>query len=103
MEKVNDKFEYYNNINLGKYLGEDEESPENEYELHAVVVHSGNLNTGHYYCYINTHDSNPEENSWIKFNDEYVRKCSQEEAVDSHYGGKRTIVNLKEDGNTNNL
>jgi ubiquitin carboxyl-terminal hydrolase 7 len=43
MGKINDRFEYYNEINLSKYLTEDSELKDKDttYILHAVLVHQG--------------------------------------------------------------
>lgn len=43
-----------------------------KYQLYAVVVHSGmSMDAGHYYTY-----ASDEPDSWYKFNDSYVTRCS---------------------------
>lgn len=89
-EKVNDCFEFYDTLNMSKYMLNDSNANllDNEYCLHAVVVHSGNLNYGHYYCFIKSHEENSASDyTWMKFNDENVRRCSELEAIKCNYGG----------------
>src|SRR5690606_29409958 len=77
-----------------------------KYVLQAVLVHSGNVNAGHYFAYINTFDGFSADtfadlvldgieeddylekaSSWFKFNDEKVIKVSQKRAIESSFGG----------------
>ena len=51
------------------------------YHLHAVIVHSGDAETGHYVSFVNV------DNQWLKFNDSVVLKSTREEAVEGNYGG----------------
>ncbi|GBP91321.1 Ubiquitin carboxyl-terminal hydrolase 7 [Eumeta japonica] len=50
--KFNDRFEFYEQINLDAYLQEKPETPA-DYTLHAVLVHSGDNHGGHYVVFIN--------------------------------------------------
>jgi len=88
MEKVNDYFEFYNEINLSKYLTNTKgDIKEHEYSLHTVLVHSGFPNTGHYFAYIK-----PEINSrWLKFNDEEVKIADEYEVFENNYGGELNL------------
>ncbi|XP_055638637.1 ubiquitin carboxyl-terminal hydrolase 38 [Toxorhynchites rutilus septentrionalis] len=46
-----------------------------QYSLYAAVVHAGtSMDSGHYYTY-----AQDEPDSWYKFNDNYVTKCSVDE------------------------
>lgn len=45
------------------------------YKLHAVFIHQGQANYGHYWIYILDHD----ENQWWKYNDSLVTKVNEEE------------------------
>lgn len=50
--KFNDRFEFYEKLNLDAYLSEPESTPAT-YTLHAVLVHSGDNHGGHYVVFIN--------------------------------------------------
>ncbi|XP_016125104.1 ubiquitin carboxyl-terminal hydrolase 25-like [Sinocyclocheilus grahami] len=55
------------------------------YRLHAVLVHEGQANAGHYWAYI----FNPHQQRWMKYNDISVTKSSWEELVRDSFGGYR--------------
>jgi ubiquitin carboxyl-terminal hydrolase 7 len=54
-----------------KKLNVEDQSIEAEadiYHLHAILVHSGTINSGHYYCFIRP----TVDGKWYKFNDRTV-------------------------------
>ncbi|XP_069470332.1 ubiquitin carboxyl-terminal hydrolase 28 isoform X2 [Ambystoma mexicanum] len=53
------------------------------YRLHAVLVHEGQANAGHYWAYIYSHISR----SWLKYNDISVTESSWEELERDSFGG----------------
>ncbi|XP_073769837.1 ubiquitin carboxyl-terminal hydrolase 25 isoform X33 [Danio rerio] len=55
------------------------------YRLHAVLVHEGQANAGHYWAYI--YDRHHQR--WMKYNDIAVTKSSWEELVRDSFGGYR--------------
>ncbi|XP_020015396.2 ubiquitin carboxyl-terminal hydrolase 25 isoform X4 [Castor canadensis] len=55
------------------------------YRLHAILVHEGQANAGHYWAYIFDH----RESRWMKYNDIAVTKSSWEELVRDSFGGYR--------------
>lgn len=55
------------------------------YRLHAVLVHEGQANAGHYWAYI----YDPRQQCWMKYNDITVSKSSWEELVRDSFGGYR--------------
>uniref|UniRef100_A0A6I8PPH7 Ubiquitin carboxyl-terminal hydrolase 25 n=1 Tax=Xenopus tropicalis TaxID=8364 RepID=A0A6I8PPH7_XENTR len=55
------------------------------YKLHAVLVHEGQANAGHYWAYIFDHH----EKRWMKYNDISVTKSSWEELERDSFGGYR--------------
>ncbi|XP_072441857.1 ubiquitin carboxyl-terminal hydrolase 25 isoform X2 [Chiloscyllium punctatum] len=55
------------------------------YRLHAVLVHEGQANAGHYWAYIHDHH----QERWMKYNDIAVTKSSWEELERDSFGGYR--------------
>ena len=55
------------------------------YRLHAVMVHGGDVNIGHYWAYVNH-----TERGWLKFNDNTVSQTTWEEIIQEAAGGKTT-------------
>ncbi|XP_043927741.1 ubiquitin carboxyl-terminal hydrolase 25 [Protopterus annectens] len=58
---------------------------QNPYKLHAVLVHEGQANAGHYWAYIFDHN----REWWMKYNDISVTKSSWEELERDSFGGYR--------------
>ncbi|XP_021562051.1 ubiquitin carboxyl-terminal hydrolase 28 isoform X3 [Carlito syrichta] len=57
------------------------------YRLHAVLVHEGQANAGHYWAYI----YNQPREVWLKYNDISVTESSWEELERDSYGGLRNV------------
>ncbi|XP_069598372.1 ubiquitin carboxyl-terminal hydrolase 28 isoform X1 [Ranitomeya imitator] len=55
------------------------------YRLHAVLVHEGQANAGHYWTYIYSHT----RHCWLKYNDISVTEATWEELKRDSYGGVR--------------
>ncbi|NXX95449.1 UBP28 hydrolase, partial [Centropus bengalensis] len=55
------------------------------YHLHAVLVHEGQANAGHYWAYI----YNQPRRCWLKYNDILVTESSWEELEKDSFGGSR--------------
>ncbi|XP_070621754.1 ubiquitin carboxyl-terminal hydrolase 28 isoform X2 [Erythrolamprus reginae] len=53
------------------------------YHLHAVLVHEGQANAGHYWAYI----YNQPQDTWLKYNDIAVTESSWEELERDSFGG----------------
>ncbi|KFO09520.1 Ubiquitin carboxyl-terminal hydrolase 25, partial [Balearica regulorum gibbericeps] len=58
------------------------------YRLHAVLVHEGQANAGHYWAYIYDHH----QNRWMKYNDISVTKSTWEELERDSFGGYRNAA-----------
>lgn len=80
--KINDRYEFYENIDLSEFLEKPESTP-SKYTLHAVLVHSGDNHGGHYVVFIN-----PKlDGKWFKFDDEVVSRCTKKDAINNNFGG----------------
>mmetsp|Transcript_129327 Transcript_129327/g.322393 ORF Transcript_129327/g.322393 Transcript_129327/m.322393 type:complete len:1329 (-) Transcript_129327:246-4232(-) len=78
MVKLNTRFEFHKRLDLSDFAPN-----AGVYLLYAVVVHSGDVNSGHYYAHIR-----PDlEGGWLKFDDDSVTPCSEFAAVDDNYAG----------------
>jgi len=78
MVKLNSRFEIPRRLDLSPFA-----PGAGHYLLHSVVVHSGDVNSGHYYAYIRP---NLDER-WVKFDDDNVTPCSDFAAVEDNFGG----------------
>lgn len=94
--KVNDKFEFSDKLDFTPYL--DKTAPKDEiymYRLHAVLIHSGSINGGHYYVYIRP----TQAAKWFKFNDEVVTPTNIAHVFETGFGGEGETT-TDESGNT---
>jgi ubiquitin carboxyl-terminal hydrolase 7 len=86
MMKLNQYHEFPESFDAFPYLSDDakEDLSESwEYQLHGVLVHSGDLNAGHYYAFIK-----PTKDGWFyKYDDDRVTKATMKEVLDDNYGG----------------
>eukprot|EP00003_Mantamonas_plastica_P012326 TRINITY_DN2224_c0_g1_i30.p1 TRINITY_DN2224_c0_g1~~TRINITY_DN2224_c0_g1_i30.p1 ORF type:complete len:1001 (-),score=396.75 TRINITY_DN2224_c0_g1_i30:177-3179(-) len=88
MIKVNDKYAFPPMIELDKYLHEDaDKSVPQTYELHGVLVHSGDVHGGHYYAFLRP----TADNQWFKFDDERVTVATSKQAIQDNYGGSEDV------------
>ena len=84
MMKVNDRYEFPEVWDASPYLDETADKSEPYmYHLHGVLVHSGDLNAGHYYAFLK-----PEKNGqFFRFDDDRVTRATTREAIDDNFGG----------------
>ncbi|XBW36977.1 hypothetical protein QEN19_002557 [Hanseniaspora menglaensis] len=76
--KINDNFVFTDTLDLSEYV---EKSIGDEiYKLHGVLVHSGDLDTGHYYAILKPKDT------WMTFDDDKVWKVREEEVFQDNFG-----------------
>ena len=66
--KINDYYEFPLELNMNKYIQNNKTN--NLFKLKSIVIHKGNCERGHYYCYIN----NDKNNQWYEFNDIKISK-----------------------------
>lgn len=83
--KINDRHEFPFEIDLGEFVDEGPTKSENwVYKLHGVLVHSGDVNGGHYFALIK-----PDRNTrWLKFDDDRVTPVTDREVLEENYGGE---------------
>ncbi|CCF60039.1 hypothetical protein KAFR_0I02600 [Kazachstania africana CBS 2517] len=84
--KVNDRYEFPDSIDVSSYIDkmgtEDTEMPPCIYKLHGVLVHAGDISTGHYYAMIKPST----EDQWYRFDDEKVWKVTKTQVFDENFG-----------------
>lgn len=90
MMKINDRYEFPDVFDAAPYLVEDADRSEPWiYQLHGVLVHSGDLNAGHYYAFIK-----PSKDGWFyKYDDDKVTKATSREVLEENYGGEYRASN----------
>lgn len=87
--KINDRYEFPETIDVLPYL--DKDSPQVQqpnahiYSLHGILVHAGDISTGHYYAMIKPNV----EDQWYRFDDERVWKVTKKQALDENFGIER--------------
>jgi len=59
------------------------DSVEDSYHLHAICVHDGDANQGHYFVFIRDHH----KQIWRKFNDDLIQEFPQDEVLKMAEGG----------------
>ena len=79
--KVNDRFSFPTSLDSDEFL-----PGSGIYDLHTVLVHSGDVHSGHYYAFIRPQAQEPRQ--WYRFDDEQVSPCSEYAAVDDNFGGE---------------
>lgn len=93
MMKVNDRYEFPEIWDAAPYLADASDRSESWiYHLHGVLVHSGDLNAGHYYAFIKP----TKDGHYYKFDDDRVTRATLREALEENFGGDYAQVN----GNT---
>lgn len=84
MMKVNDRYEFPEIFDASPYLSEmADRSEPYVYQLHGVLVHSGDFNAGHYYAYIKP----TADGHFYKFDDDRVTRATLKEALEENFGG----------------
>lgn len=85
MMKIYDRYEFPEVWDASPYLSEDADRSEScIYHLHGVLVHSGDLNAGHYYAFLKP----TKGGDFYKFDDDRVTRATRKEALDENFGGE---------------
>lgn len=92
MTKVNEKFEFYVEIDLDPYC--EEKNTIHKYRLFSILVHSGTLGKGHYSTFVSPTLSD----KWFKFNDDTVDLALSSQAIESNWGGEVEDISLADGG-----
>ncbi|KAF8540340.1 hypothetical protein BDD12DRAFT_734829 [Trichophaea hybrida] len=88
MQKVNDHYEFPEVFDAAPYLSEEaDKNADWEYVLHGVLVHSGDLNAGHYYAFLRPQ----KDGEFFKFDDDRVTRATRREALDENFGGDYSL------------
>ena len=87
MMKVNDRYEFPETFDASPYLSESADKSESwVYQLHGVLVHSGDFNAGHYYAFLKP----TKDGHFYRFDDEKVTRATLKESLDENFGGEYT-------------
>ncbi|KAH8888720.1 ubiquitin carboxyl-terminal hydrolase [Thozetella sp. PMI_491] len=90
MTKINDRYEFPEEFDAAPYLDKEaDKSGSWEYQLHGVLVHSGDLNAGHYYAFLKPN----KEGWWYKYDDDKVTKATRREVLEENFGGEYRLPN----------
>ncbi|KAJ3333525.1 hypothetical protein HDU76_007055 [Blyttiomyces sp. JEL0837] len=82
MVKINDRYVFPTEIDLQEFL-ESPSAKRQNYVLHGVLVHTGDVHGGHYCAFLK-----PEKNGkWFKFDDDRVVPVTMKEVLDDNFGG----------------
>lgn len=85
MMKVNDHYEFPLEFDAAPYLSDDADKSESyKYSLHGVLVHSGDVNAGHYYAFLKP----DKDGFFFKFDDDRVTRATIREVLDENFGGE---------------
>lgn len=85
MMKVNDRHEFPEEFDASLYLSDDADKSESwMYQLHGVLVHSGDFNAGHYYAFLKP----KKDGHFYKFDDDRVTRATLKETLEENYGGE---------------
>ena len=93
MTKINEKFEFYAEIELNSYVVQGAEG--NRYRLFSILAHSGTLGKGHYSSFI----SPGLDDMWYQFNDMTVDKALATQAIEANWGGEIEDISISDSGN----
>ncbi|KAK9170833.1 Ubiquitin carboxyl-terminal hydrolase family protein [Cryptosporidium meleagridis] len=91
MVKLNDYFTFPEKLDLSSFVNHNKGETDTgnavqgneKYILHTVVIHQGDVHSGHYYAYIRPKP----DSDWFRFDDEKVTLVSSSTAIEDNFGG----------------
>ncbi|KAF1945532.1 cysteine proteinase [Clathrospora elynae] len=90
MMKVNDRYEFPEIWDAAPYLADGADRSESWiYHLHGVLVHSGDINAGHYYAFLKP----TKDGHYYRFDDDRVTRATLREALEENFGGDYAQAN----------
>ncbi|KAL3462575.1 hypothetical protein BJX64DRAFT_258975 [Aspergillus heterothallicus] len=90
MMKINDRHAFPMEFDASPYLSKDADKSESwVYQLHGVLVHSGDLNAGHYFAFLKP----TKDGFWYRFDDDRVTRATDKEVLEENYGGEYELPN----------
>ena len=84
----------YMDINNNKTKSKKKFKTNEIYSLYCVIVHSGSLQSGHYYCFVKDFKND----CYIKFNDTSVKRAEKKEVFNHNFGGEEIEYTIKKVG-----
>ena len=91
MMKVNDRHEFPDEFDASPYLSDEARANSTEdwtYQLHGVLVHSGDFNAGHYYAFLKP----TKDGYFYRFDDDRVTRSTMKEVLEENFGGEYANV-----------
>lgn len=84
-------------MDLSEFLPADQSGnqPSTIYTLYGVTVHTGTVQSGHYYVFLRPFMEDDDSEGllhWIRFDDETITKVSDFAAMEDNYGGEDLTV-----------
>jgi len=89
--KVNDRFAFPEHLDLRKHFKPAGGSPDPQYSLYGVLVHSGDVSGGHYYAFLRPTTGK----QWIRFDDERIKRVRPRDAINANFGGVRMVPSFR--------
>ncbi|KAI9308034.1 hypothetical protein BJ944DRAFT_237359 [Cunninghamella echinulata] len=98
MIKINDHHQYPDELCLDEFCNDSTQSY--TYQLHSVLVHSGDLDGGHYFALIKPN----KDGKWLRFDDEHVTPVTNKEVFEDNYGDEptRKLIPIRDDSTITN-
>ncbi|EER27674.1 Ubiquitin carboxyl-terminal hydrolase family protein [Coccidioides posadasii C735 delta SOWgp] len=84
MMKINDRHEFPEEFDASPYLSENADRSEPwVYQLYGVLVHTGELNAGHYYAFLRP----TKDGYFYRFDDDRVVRATMKQTLEENFGG----------------